>query len=324
MYEGRKYFAYRQQIVRGICILAVIAIHISNSGAWFFRFAVPVFILVSGFQLSLSNRNERAISFYKRVLPHLAIPYLAYSVIFSIPHVTRGIGFCQLWNAFLSSDIEQHLWFMPVIISLYILYPWLRRIYRTSSVGTLVFAFILQIIVWPNLKEHLLSGGALTTALSFASEIGFFVSGFLLLDYSQQAKTFCERKEGKLLSLLIWLIWPYLNSITGNSEVPLLINKVLYVASCCSAFFLIASIAKAPFHLTKLAFNWVGRFGLYSFGIYLFHPIAISVVSLCLTQTLGFEYYSTMWQLIVYPLAVLLSYFAIKWVSKIPGGRFFA
>ena len=81
-------------------MLAIILIHVTGTFAerapvdWFTavlifansasRFAVPVFVMLSGFHLSLNARNEQYFRFYRRTLKHLVIPYLLYTALYTL------------------------------------------------------------------------------------------------------------------------------------------------------------------------------------------------------------------------------------------------
>jgi len=58
------------------------------------RFAVPLFIVMSGFYLSLHTRNQHALRFYRRTLPGLILPYVVYTAIYILaknPNLTHAL-----------------------------------------------------------------------------------------------------------------------------------------------------------------------------------------------------------------------------------------
>jgi hypothetical protein len=79
--DARQLLVFGLQGIRGACVLAVIAIHVAGPARFstrtpvdgfsvflmlansLARFAVPIFVLLSGFHLSLNVRNERPVPF---------------------------------------------------------------------------------------------------------------------------------------------------------------------------------------------------------------------------------------------------------------------
>ena len=163
--DSRRLLVYRLLMLRGLCILAVILIHVTSglsqmtrtrglTGVLLFTnalggFAVPLFITFSGFYLSLNSRNENAGFFYRRTLRLLIIPYVAYSLLYSLLKIrTMGSPWRLLENLFLARAYS-HLWFSLMILQLYLLHPYLARWYRACRRrGTLVTAAVLLQISW--------------------------------------------------------------------------------------------------------------------------------------------------------------------------------
>jgi len=320
--DARKYFVYRMPVIRGVCILAVVASHISPIGGRFVAFGVPVFILLSGLYLSLNHRNERWPGFYRRTLKFLLIPYTFYSLVYAIPRAVRGWTLNELWHGFLSSEIERALWFMPMIIGLYLLHPWLRRLYRKSQVGVCFTAFALQLYGWPLMKANGLPEGAATTLLSSMAMLGYFVAGYFILDHAKAALRICERWTGRIASVAVWLLWPSLSLWSVDGDVGGWIAKALNAASVVAAFFVLASVSCPESRVGKSVARWVACFGLYSYGVYLLHPLVISVVSRVVTQLTGLRSGEFLWGLLVFTLTAYAALLIVKWLANRPLGRY--
>lgn len=320
--EARKYFVFRQPVIRGACILAVIGTHISPLGKDFLNFCVPVFVLLSGFYLSLSKRNEKVPGFYRRTLHYLLIPYVAYSALFAMPWILKGTSWRQLAELFLSSNLEAHLWFMPMIIGLYILHPWLRRVFRRQPLLTFLGAMVLQVWVWPLMRRSGLPPGAATTTLSFLAMIGYFVAGYFLLEQVRPAVRLCRSPWGKVAVTALWLHWPVITTFFDRSPFAGLGGKVLLTVSSLAAFFVLAFLSRPAFAAGKRIVGWVSPFGLYSFGVYLLHPLLISVFSKALGLTLGWEQEGLPGYPIIFLLTAPAALFMVKWVARLPYGRY--
>ncbi|WP_295585922.1 acyltransferase [uncultured Oscillibacter sp.] len=144
---------------RVVSMLAVIAIHVTapyiGAGSRFLlggmnlayvmnqaaRFAVPLFVLLSGASLGLGKPLPPA-KFYRRRFGKLGIPYVCWFVAYTLyenQSLTPGI----LVRRFLLGQAAPHLYFITIIFQLYLLYPLLRRWMERSTPGCLLGAFLV-------------------------------------------------------------------------------------------------------------------------------------------------------------------------------------
>ena len=155
-----------------IAILAVIMIHVADSFLrqytsgcvyWWVanvydsasRWAVPVFVMVSGALLLNPSKQENIPTFYRKRLSRIATPLIFWSFFFVIPWV--------MFKAFISDNPVHinlpslfsgqpyyHLWFLYMILGLYIMTPWFRILTKHTStpmlLGFTVIGFILALI----------------------------------------------------------------------------------------------------------------------------------------------------------------------------------
>ncbi len=320
--DGRTYFVFRQPVIRGACLLAVVASHIPPLGLPFLAFCVPAFVMMSGFYLSLSNRNERAPGFYRRTLKFLLIPYAFYTLVYAAVRATRGATPVELWRGFLSSDLEQHLWFMPAIIGLYLLHPWLRRLYRKSPAAVCFAALALQTWGWPLAKGHgLLPEGAVRSALSCFAMVGYFVVGYFILDHAQAARRLCESLAGRAACIALWLFWPVVKLSPAAGQVGWPIANVCAAVSVVAAFFVLATVSRPGSRAGVAIAAWVASFGLYSFGIYLIHPLVVAAVSRGVTRLTGVGG-GAPWGVLVLVVTAPVALLLVKWIANRPLGRY--
>lgn len=120
-----------------------------------FRFAVPVFIMVSG-MFMLSPQKDRGIKeLYSKKVLRIITAFIFWSLVYTFFHlasgfVTEGVSFkpdFQLTvNRFLLG--EYHLWFMYMIAGLYIVTPLLRKIVeKKSTMQYFIFIWFIFCIV---------------------------------------------------------------------------------------------------------------------------------------------------------------------------------
>lgn len=168
-------------IIRGLAAIAVIIIHTStiplaeNCSAGFrtllcvtfftvSKFAVPVFVILSGAGLALSNKqNESYLSFITRRLTKILPAYVIWSVMYSLIYTkpgSAGIYFNNVSFSTIATDLITgrscyHLYFVPRILLLYMLFPLIYKPLRTKT-GLAVSAFISAAFL--TIGKHL--GGA--------------------------------------------------------------------------------------------------------------------------------------------------------------------
>lgn len=160
---------YSIDLIRLVAILGVIIIHtstyfIDRTAAFTFtfyvlhiinqasRFAVPSFFVISGFLLGSKYHNIlNPIIFYKKRISKILIPYLLWSLIYfliifpnPINSVFRNIFFHDL----ITGDASYQLYFIPGIIILYFLFPFVIYFKKILLTKLFVFlTFILEAIV---------------------------------------------------------------------------------------------------------------------------------------------------------------------------------
>lgn len=186
--------------LRGFAILAVIAIHTSANFTKiqninllliinviidvFSHFAVPLFVFISGFVLSLNYNGlfSKKIYYKKRaesIFPQyiiFSILYIMLSIVYSVangeftpPSIIKIIFYL------LTASASHHLWYFAIIIQLYILYPYIQNIYKkfVDTNKTLYFVAMTLIIqlVWIVIKN---TAQAYLNSTTYLSSITYF------------------------------------------------------------------------------------------------------------------------------------------------------
>lgn len=322
--DAREYFVFGAPVVRGACILAVIATHVASKwnpqlwAGWLspFSFAVPSFVLLSGFSLSLNERNEtRPVGFYRRTLKFLVVAYLVYSLVYAVVAVHLH---ASLLDSFVFFSISGHLWFMPAVIGLYLLHPWLRRLYRRNPVVTFAAAFVLQLVVRPWIKTHVPNWSLAVIVFTWSSLVGYFVAGYVLFDRAVVVRRLCERWAGRLLSALIWLTYPVLTylGVMGTGA-----GRILGTASALAGFCLLASLGRSQSPAGRSLARVIAPFGLYSYGTYLVHPIVLDLLSHVVTAT-GLGRVPVLWVVAAFALTCPAALLVTRRLAVLPGGRY--
>jgi surface polysaccharide O-acyltransferase-like enzyme len=277
-------------LLRGLAIIAVVAIHSTGSGLQFeansfnfnftvlwrnsLNFSVPLFIAISGYFLAnkkIINFNEYLL-FLKKQIPRVYIPFFVWSIvwlilavlIFNRPifhEVVKLITF-QSWGPY---------YFIALIIQFYLLLPILKRFATPTGLFISVITSITVTIIIGYLRYYtdiqlplILYGG------NFGTFLMFFVLGLYL------GKTDKINISNKLLIVSIF---------------------IFYVLSCVESYALIAMYNQAGdavtagkpssfmYSFTLIIFlfknidimksNLMNNLGKMSFGIYLIHGFAM-------------------------------------------------
>ncbi|KQB02418.1 hypothetical protein CGT92_07290 [Vibrio metoecus] len=314
-------------LLRAIAAVAVIAIHVlapyrdrlgeipfvewliavTVNGAS--RWAVPVFIMISG-ALMLSDRRPFELRYYlERRLGKVLIPFVVWSLFYAVLSGWSPTGFdgAMIWQTLLSSPQHEtyyHLGFFYYFIPLYFVIPFLQwGAQRWDSAA--LYAFVAVWLLTTMLYLLRLDG-------PWSHDLWLF-SGYLPLGYLLYQK--CSLKRGSVLVItLMGLVSLY---ITVQAVVTLSLvehayrvgrwfsYKTINVVLMASMVFILARA-----FASKLPLSWqqgVSFVSRYSLGIYLLHPIFLWPM-----KAYGWWQGHPAW---VIPLWVLLSGVGSLWVS---------
>lgn len=152
------------------------------------RWAVPVFVMVSGALLLGRSREEPVGEFLRRRLLRVAIPFLAWSVLYfewRIWFWGADLEHAELLSMLLREPISYHLWFVYMLLGVYLLAPLLGSLFAVGRPVLVYYALGLWVI-WagalPPLErlaeaETWYSPGRDNSPLML---VGYFLLGFLL------------------------------------------------------------------------------------------------------------------------------------------------
>lgn len=310
--DKRKETLNEIHLVRALAILAVLIVHATSQTVAdleksttlypfynfmniFFKYGTPTFIFLSAFVLFynyVDRKQKQGLihRFYRRRLKFVVLPYLVFSIVYFVASdwmfpvdqswTERGKAFLvQL----LTGKAHTHLYFVFVSIQFYVLFP------------------LLLYIVWlkPRLLKHAFWAGAMlqwlfvllnhyfwqidakgSIALSY---ISFYFAGAWMGVYFRDFLSWMER-GWKFAMWIIWVVFGLLHvhayhmwRIHGIALDTKWFELVWHMHTLATALvlfhFCFWVIHKLPERLTSLLI----RLGLYSFGIYLIHPLILMV-----------------------------------------------
>lgn len=155
-------------VAKGIAILAVIFLHLLSTffpdqiyqsglnGLFFItlnqlcRFSVPLFIGLSGHGLAkkYGYLALNKLPFYRHQLKKILPAYLFWSLFFIFTYriYQPGFSFHQIGSDLLLGLADYHLYFVPLIIQFYILYPFLSKLLNKFNWSLLTLFFVSQLV----------------------------------------------------------------------------------------------------------------------------------------------------------------------------------
>lgn len=301
--------------LRGFAVLAVLMIHscsyffvvpglnavsgINLSVGIYSMFAVPLFVLISGFAIHRQYSEEiDVLRFYRKrltIIPPYLIFSLAYVVLVRLvpDPVSGGIVSAPITPGHIASVIfnaqgYMHLWFFSIIIQFYLLYPLFRRIYsfleRKGAEEFLLVASFAAQAVWNTMTIPTGQKIPGTQMHLFLEELFYFVLGMFAARNFDGVKRLCGRApmiSTVFASIVIMAgaVVPVATGLLYNGrmwDVPALYRAPAYVLAPAAFVFTFIFLYKLAIRLSSKRSaiqRFVKSVGALSFGIYLAHMI---------------------------------------------------
>lgn len=339
--------------LRGFGVLAVMVIHTTGYfteitdfnnlvlvNLWadvFSQFAVPLFILISGFVLAKNYPKDFSLKkFYLKRVRSIIPQYILFSILYTafnnwdvIRNSSIGTNASLLLKNIWNAEASYHLWFFVIIIQFYILFPVIMKLYnlfkQSDRAELLIVLFlIVQTLFMVGIHTFYLSG----IKLNFIGFLFYFSLGIYTADHFDQLK---RGLKGLTLFLFIMSI-----ILTIGSSFFIIIGLTTgYKFSSIPAYFLIGSELVYPiFRVITFLFlfnaarslvekrktllaKMMNRVGDYSFGIYLIHIFFNqSAIKILRNHQIGFD--DWVFYPIVLGVTIILSYLSVRLLSFLP------
>lgn len=342
--------------LRGFAILGVILIHASANFskmgnvnlllislvfiARASRFAVPLFILISGIVLSLRYYGKFSyIAFYKRRAISIIPQYLIFSTFFLCFLYLQGnlLSPSDIVFKFLTASSYYHLWFFAIIMQFYMFYPFLIRLYssyqkQNKTTHILILLLLIQVL-W-NIVMLLITTRMDNEVVDimaqriFVRDIFYFMLGVHIGKNLEDVKNkICFSKISRhiLLSLLITMVLSFswilgLNTYGYFYDIPPLhftidriLEPILYIATFLVLMKLSFDILKSKTFFTRI----LNELGTYSFGIYFIHAFYLVIIADNL-ELISIFYTNWIFYPMLIILDIILSYVTIKIIGYLP------
>ncbi|MBQ8288059.1 MAG: acyltransferase family protein [Clostridia bacterium] len=294
---SRSYIPYFD-VLRIIAALAVVMIHVSaiewkaaevTSSDWmaanFFdslaRFAVPVFVMISG-ALFLGGRQTTG-QIWKRSILRVTIAFAFWSAAYAVYHYIKWDDLGHALRELVEG--HYHLWYIPMLVGLYALTPLFRKIVESQSLTRyfLVLALVLGFVL-PQLAD---------TVSLFSKEWGQSVSQLLgdfhlsvgyvfyyILGYVLSQREIPKKAERLIyllggIGLLITLAGTAVASVYAGAAQLLFYEKFSVNVLLYSVALFVFAKEHFRFDLSERAQRVLRRLSKCSFGVYLVHAMIL-------------------------------------------------
>ncbi len=338
--------------LRALATVAVIIIHVSSPvlkmaylrqmDSWwignlfnsFTRFAVPMFLMLSG--ATLLNKTYSFSEFYKKRLVRVFIPLIFWMIVYWLyrwvmlspklqPHTLNDFIRWAV-DLFLNEGVSKHLWYVYMILFLYIFIPFSSKIVQKASnkylviflsgwVALCVFTYNM------NLSFYNWTGDYQYKLLGYFEYSGFLILGYFLSQIKLSFRT------DRYLYLLLFITTIAVSALTVyfSSKHDQRLNLRIYsyfslntIIQAVAIFLLIKQIVIKNKIIEKL----ISAISAYSYGIYLVHIIIIGVL---FRNGIYWSFANPLISLPLLTIFVLISSWTIIYlIRKIPGGKYVA
>ena len=347
--------------LRGFAILAVLMIHISANFTnlellnnlmifnilidVFAHYAVPLFIFISGFVLSIKYYGLFSLkSFYqkriKSIIPHYIIFSILYIIFYSI--ITNPPTFILIVFKILTANSSYHLWFFAILIEFYIFYPFIIKIYhdfeKKGKINIFLMLSLFIQVMWTItilLLQTLINNSLFTnlTGRIFIPYLFYFTLGiYFSRNLNYVYKSFKSKKIYSIvlffisifLTIIISMFWikgiiDY-NYFYGIPKIYFVIPIIIEVVYYPIIFILLFEISRYLMKRKNIIASSIYLLGKYSFGIYLIHVFFIRI-AIKLFGYVNIDFNNWIFYPLLFIITIVLSLFSTYFISYFPYGK---
>ncbi len=295
-------------VLRVIACVLVVGVHVSalcleeidvtgvnfkvmNGFDCFSIYGVPLFVMISGSLLLAKERTDSMKYFYFRKAGKLFFLYFFWLLFYNTCNFIRdgkvwsleGVKQDIVLESLLGRGIY-HLWFLPMMISLYLITPFIKP-FMEDKIKCIVFCgfyFVIAILLPTMLKfefPYKTIVGSLYERfpkVMFIGYIGYYIWGHVLHE-------FLPKLSGKLLAgvvalgLIAFVTEVYVCNLYSEKtgELSIILNDTMAVNAftACSAIYILGKHCKVK--ESRMLHSLSGL----TFGVYLLHPFVLDLLN---------------------------------------------
>ena len=294
-------------LVRFIATFIVVQLHVAtpwlwretdvDSGFWliclvfdtFGRVGVPIFLMISG--ALLLSKEESYPSFFKKRFVRVLLPLIFWTIVYEIKIVADhhylhgGVSWNTLFSVMknpIVGPVYDHLWFLYMIVGMYLVTPFLRRVIpvlRKQDLYYLLGLWIFSNVILPLVYNYTTIKLGLNIPV-VTSYLGFYVLGYYLMQYQFNLKQIKIAWITFVSSYIIniFLVWLDSHQHKTVDIFYLSHHRPGIFVQAVSAFILLEHYAMKAFaKFSEKKYKILAYLGGVTFGIYLLHPLIIEL-----------------------------------------------
>lgn len=248
------------------------------------RWCVPIFVMISGI-LFLNPKKEISIgNIYKKYIPRLLIILFAWNFLYAIFSCVVEHSFSL--QTFISNILlgPVHMWFLYMIIGLYMITPFLRKIAHDDKLLKYFLVLWLIYSIITNITQ--ITGLSIVeTILEDKMFINFIIgySGYFLLGYFLSNKDY-KSKWAITFTIICFIITFLGTSVLSNGQA--ITNQSLYsnfslttIGMSIGIFVLSKNLYSEKEEINNKFKNIISVLSKYSLGIYIIHFWILNILS---------------------------------------------
>lgn len=267
------------------------------------RFCLPVFVMISGVFFLNKNKEVPLKKLYGKYILRLLTAYIFWSIFYAIVRFLESGNAltAETFNGVVDSAISScyHLWFLPMLIGVYMLVPFLRLIVKNGEQRILKYFLILfftfgisiQTILlfnsgWPDYVSSLLTRIPVDLVCGYA---GYFVMGYYVFTYDISKRLRIFSYIAGVLSIVISIIVCSYYSVSGESPSEILYgNFAITTFLASSAVFIFFKSVASRIRFSIRASKIIQVVSFCTFGIYLIHVFFLEFFDFLGFSTMSF------------------------------------
>lgn len=306
-----------------------------------FKFAVPCFFMMSGANLLDYYKRYSTKDFYRKRLLRVAVPFIAWSVIWYIYSVVKVGLSTNEWNfsiynfvqLFMNNKINNVYWFFYSIIGLYLLTPVIKEITKNKKVTKW---FLILSFIYLTINPILVNSGLgnyfqlpIISKYLFYYVLGYYFKETVLIRRKNSVTTNATENENKIKKsankkindilgiiagtscLITLIILNYCNLYHTSKLVSVLIKTEFFgIVYYVMIYILFSKIKISNEKISKI----LKKLSSLSLGIYLIHQPILNIV----ISVLKLDIYSKVLYFIVPVFLYIFCALLTKVIKKIP------
>lgn len=250
------------------------------------RFCVPIFVMISGVVFLNPNYECSISKLYKDKIFKIIITFVFWSSVYALIESIKYDSFDFIEFALKFVYGHYHLWFLYMIVGLYIMVPFLRKICSEKTlieyflILSFIFCFCLNLTeLIPGIdmiKENVLEDANIFLVLGYT---GYFVLGYYLNQYNISSESRKKIYILGIVSLIFTIVMTSVFSLNNNyPQIKLyeyLTPNILFVST---AIFVLFKEKISKIKINNKIEGSVVTLSDITLGIYLIHDIYLIIL----------------------------------------------